>query len=406
MKKILFLFLVALMLVSCDSPVQENDNEEQTVETTQETKVEETKEEPEQIIEEQKPQEEKAAEEQPVEESKEEQPVEETKEEPVEETPLEQPEETKVEEVTEEVEPEKVEEQPEEVTEEQPSEEVEEPKEEPVVIDTWIKVNTTEGDFGIPYFVVPKGYDPMNFERGWISEKFRNTNFIKFVKTNRTLTHKRKDKYKSSTWAFWKGDNTSRTFEAEVDVYEVYIYSNYTEDSAYITYNDLFYNDYDYFKNLFSNSPCYICQAKFTELNKPTLDRIDNKKGHSKDNVKPCCVYCNVTKSNKDENLTRLRIQLRNYALLNNLPMTIDNKIVYDKLRKSITGGLSNVQHRVNIKGKTHINHFKYENNKVISYDTPHVMTHFCGVDFNSLYNGDIVSKRQLICRKDFCNYF
>ena len=155
-------------------------------------------------------------------------------------------------------------------------------------------------------------------------------------------------------------------------------------------------NDYDYFKNLFSNSPCYICQAKFTELNKPTLDRIDNKKGHSKDNVKPCCVYCNVTKSNKDENLTRLRIQLRNYALLNNLPMTIDNKIVYDKLRKSITGGLSNVQHRVNIKGKTHINHFKYENNKVISYDTPHVMTHFCGVDFNSLYPSAFSSKPNL----------
>lgn len=235
MKKLLFIFVVALMLVSCDSPVQENDNEEQTVETTQETKVEETKEEPEQVIEEQKPQEEKAAE-----ESKEEQPVEETKEEPVEETPLEQPEETKVEEVTEEVEPEKVEEQPEEVTEEQPSEEVEEPKEEPVVIDTWIKVNTTEGDFGIPYFVVPKGYDPMNFNRNCIAEKFRNTNFIKFVKTKQTLTHKNKDNYKSSTWAFWKGDNTSRTFEAEVDVYEVYIYSNYTEDSAYITYNDLF----------------------------------------------------------------------------------------------------------------------------------------------------------------------
>ena len=233
MKKILFLFLVTLMLVSCDSPVQENDNEEQTVETTQETKVEETKEEPVEVIEEKKSQE----------ETKEEQP-EEPKEEPVEETPVEQPEETKVEEVTEEVEP-KVEEQPEEITEEP------EVKEQPVVTDTWIKVNTTEGDFGIPYFVVPKGYDPMNFERGWISEKFRNTNFIKFVKTNQTLTHKRKDKYKSSTWAFWKGDNTSRTFEAEVDVYEVYIYSNYTEDSAYITYNDLFYNDYDYFKEAF-----------------------------------------------------------------------------------------------------------------------------------------------------------
>ena len=240
MKKILFLFLVTLMLVSCDSPVQENDNEEQTVETTQETKVEETKEKPEQVIEEQKPQEEKTTE-----EPKEEQPVEKTKEEPVEETPVEQLEETKVEKVTEEVEPE-VEEQPEEIIEEP------EVEEQPEVTDTWIKVNTTEGDFGIPYFVVPKGYDPMNFNRNLICEEFRNSNFLKFKKVGQTLTHKNKDNYKSSTFAFWKGDNLSRTFETEVDVYEVYIYSTYTEDSVYITYDNLFTTE----KNF--NSPAFF----------------------------------------------------------------------------------------------------------------------------------------------------
>lgn len=152
------------------------------------------------------------------------------------------------------------------------------------------------------------------------------------------------------------------------------------------TTNNVKDEDFEYFKKLFSESKCYICNAKFTVLNKPTLDRIDNKVGHTKENVRPCCAYCNVVKSNKDENITRLRIQLRNYALLKNLPMTITNDEVYHKLRDSITGGLSNVQHRYNIKGETHINHFKYESGTMISYDTEHIMTHFCGVDFNSLY--------------------
>ena len=152
------------------------------------------------------------------------------------------------------------------------------------------------------------------------------------------------------------------------------------------TTNNVTENDFEYYKNLFANEKCYICNAKFTELNRPTLDRIDNKIGHTKANCKPCCAYCNVVKSNKDENLTRLRIQLRNYALIKNLPMTITQDEVYYKLRESITGGLSNVQHRYNVQNETHINHFKYEDGKVISYDTQHVMTHFCGVDFNSLY--------------------
>ena len=61
---------------------------------------------------------------------------------------------------------------------------------------------------------------------------------------------------------------------------------------------------------------------------------------------------------------------------------------VYKILRKGITGGLSNVMHRVNIKGETKINKFKYdeENKTVVSYNTDNIMTHVLGVDFNSLY--------------------
>ena len=43
---------------------------------------------------------------------------------------------------------------------------------------------------------------------------------------------------------------------------------------------------------------------------------------------------------------------------------------------------------RVNIKGETHINKFRYDgiNNKVISYDTNNIQTQILGIDFNSLY--------------------
>jgi hypothetical protein len=42
--------------------------------------------------------------------------------------------------------------------------------------------------------------------------------------------------------------------------------------------------------------------------------------------------------------------------------------------------------HRLNIKGVTHINHFKLEHGVVQSIDSEHIMTHVIGVDFNSLY--------------------
>ncbi|KAA6334512.1 MAG: hypothetical protein EZS28_053060 [Streblomastix strix] len=42
--------------------------------------------------------------------------------------------------------------------------------------------------------------------------------------------------------------------------------------------------DYEYFKELFEKQRCYICNCKFTWKNRPTLDRINNELGHSKDN--------------------------------------------------------------------------------------------------------------------------
>jgi hypothetical protein len=102
------------------------------------------------------------------------------------------------------------------------------------------------------------------------------------------------------------------------------------------------------------------------------------------------CLTCNCYKSNKDEELARVKIQTRKFALKMNLPMTITNEKTYHVLRDGITGGLANVGHRYNFAGETMINKFRIEvvggEKRVISYDTPNLMTHICGCDFSSLY--------------------
>ncbi|KAA6378792.1 MAG: hypothetical protein EZS28_025681, partial [Streblomastix strix] len=153
------------------------------------------------------------------------------------------------------------------------------------------------------------------------------------------------------------------------------------------TTNNVTANDMDYFNELIPNKCCY-CQAKFTSVNKPTLERIDNNIAHTKDNCKLACQLCNSTRSNKDADVAKLMIQMYKYAIVKNLPMTIDDEEVYWFLRKSIHGGLSQVFHQYNIKGLTHINKLKYnpEENNVTAYDLDYIITHILDLDFNSLY--------------------
>ena len=49
-----------------------------------------------------------------------------------------------------------------------------------------------------------------------------------------------------------------------------------------------------FFENIYIN-PCYYCGT--LEFRRGA-DRIDNSKGHSKDNVIPCCGLCNNTRMN------------------------------------------------------------------------------------------------------------
>ncbi|KAA6385696.1 MAG: hypothetical protein EZS28_018776, partial [Streblomastix strix] len=143
----------------------------------------------------------------------------------------------------------------------------------------------------------------------------------------------------------------------------------------------------DCFNELIPNKCCY-CNAKFTSVNKPTLEQIDNNIAHTKDNCKLACQLCNSTRSNKDADVAKLMIQMFKYAIVKNLPITIDDEEVYWFLRKSIHGGLSQVFHQYNIKGLTNINKLKYnpEENNGTAYDLDYIITHILDHDFNSIY--------------------
>jgi len=179
---------------------------------------------------------------------------------------------------------------------------------------------------------------------------------------------------------------------------KVFSYKKQDEVKGRDTTDNITVNDYKTVYNLFKTQ-CYICQSKFNNTShKPTLDRIDNSKGHSLNNTKPCCEYCNCYISNLEKEERKLMIQLRRYAIYNNLTFTIDknHKYVHDTLRKHITGGLSNVLHRVNIKGETKINKFFYDGKKFQNRDTDNIVTHCFGYDANSLYPSSYSSEQHI----------
>ena len=165
-------------------------------------------------------------------------------------------------------------------------------------------------------------------------------------------------------------------------------YLEQDEDAERDTSENITVDDFDYFNKLYieQKCKCCICYEKLTEKTKPSFDRIDNRKSHTRKNLQIVCLYCNVSRSKRTIMETKLTRQLTKFCSLKGLPTTINNERVYDYLRKGITGGLSNVHHRINIAGKTKINHLWYANQRVYSKDSQHIMTHFLGLDFNSLY--------------------
>ncbi|KAA6400699.1 MAG: hypothetical protein EZS28_003770 [Streblomastix strix] len=57
------------------------------------------------------------------------------------------------------------------------------------------------------------------------------------------------------------------------------------------TSNNIKESDCAFYRKLFLSVGCYICKARFKSEIPPTLNRINNDKGHSADNVKLCCLF-------------------------------------------------------------------------------------------------------------------
>ena len=71
-------------------------------------------------------------------------------------------------------------------------------------------------------------------------------------------------------------------------------------------------------KLVISKLRCYYCRKECVLLYKAvreplqwTLDRLDNKKCHSKENVVVCCLNCNLKKGTKDEKKFKFTKQMR-----------------------------------------------------------------------------------------------
>ena len=81
--------------------------------------------------------------------------------------------------------------------------------------------------------------------------------------------------------------------------------------------------------------------------------------------------------------------------------MTISDEKAYKHIRKGITGGISNVINRRNIKGEDYIRHLTYniEENNIKSYESQDKINHCFGLDFNSLYPSAFSSTKHEFCK-------
>ncbi|KAA6387680.1 MAG: hypothetical protein EZS28_016796 [Streblomastix strix] len=90
------------------------------------------------------------------------------------------------------------------------------------------------------------------------------------------------------------------------------------------------------------------------------------------------------------------------------LPTNLTDIDVYHLVRKWITGGLSNVMHRVNRSGIDFIKRIQFDkdNKKVSVLTTDHRITHVVGVDFNSLYPNVMSSEPHQFIRNTNCKMY
>jgi len=165
---------------------------------------------------------------------------------------------------------------------------------------------------------------------------------------------------------------------------------------------------YDFKKLVEQKNRCCWCGVPFSDEIRPGSDRLDNKIGHTVKNTKLSCVRCNTSKSDNEKKesieVIKIKSRLYYYAMANNLPMLIpkycakeehrrilknedgsikkdkygnakyeqDGEIVHQIIRENLTGGLSNVIHRLNYSMSTYINklYFDEATRKIIDKNT------------------------------------
>ena len=110
---------------------------------------------------------------------------------------------------------------------------------------------------------------------------------------------------------------------------------NYSDYERRATKKDFdFTIDKEYFITE-TNKPCYLCGKKSDDLHKNGLDRFDNDKGYTQENVKSCCGNCNYLKrtyvykdfidkclliyeNNKDKDVQDITNEERNHTVKGN----------------------------------------------------------------------------------------
>lgn len=75
---------------------------------------------------------------------------------------------------------------------------------------------------------------------------------------------------------------------------------------------------FEEYKELVENKYCSYCEGNLPQCG-GGLDRIDNSKGYTKDNVTPCCTACNTIRGNKltHEQMLKISYFLKEFRLEN-----------------------------------------------------------------------------------------
>ncbi|KAA6397724.1 MAG: hypothetical protein EZS28_006753 [Streblomastix strix] len=84
-------------------------------------------------------------------------------------------------------------------------------------------------------------------------------------------------------------------------------YINQDEYANRDTINNVTEDDIDWIRDKVASETCHLCHNKFTKENKLTYYRFDNSVGHKKQNCKLACEICNTVKSDKDNDISKLR---------------------------------------------------------------------------------------------------